>query len=645
MNRYETNSKGTSPALSALNNTQTKQPRSAFDLSRRKSFDASPFAIIPVEVFPMLPNSDLYISYDVQAISKNPTIRRILSSMSVELRTYYIKNSDCWEGWNNFITRGRSGKLDMKIPTIKFTHNSGAYTTGFPYNPAHYLNIAPAYLFDDSQSFDRNNGILSPSRSETIEGETIEHVKKTGLLSSSFDIGTSDVYSKGISALPFVFYNKICKQYQNSNLLQENKDWYPENENHDNILPYSATEVTTSSFDNPTAEFGTGSGDEELNSIQPTNDKHSMPWLNVLYYRQRKGNQFNTGSPFADLLRGDVPNLEVLNAQIDSSPAFTDHSNFNIGVLSSDGVSFGTISGMTPNVNEPLYVENNQIKSELGLPLAISHENDSDFISIFDKFKVKNINFNLNAWRKLVTLTVFRERMARTDGSYNEMIQAQFNYNPKWHEHDVIYCGGSYQPIVFSEVVQQSENGSTPLGTTAGRAVTAKTNNSVTVHSNDYGMVMTVLTIVPDDYYSQGLNRLWTNLDQSTQYFPIMNNLEPTAILNKELFISGTDSTDDDVFNYQELFFEYKSRLNEISGLMALPIEKIGDTGAYIFNRLFNSTPQFNNAFVTGKMTDNENLCFASTEQAQFIFSIASMAKFVAPLPAVTQPSDMGISY
>lgn len=646
MNRYETNSKGTSPALSALNNTQTKQPRSAFDLSRRKSFDASPFAIIPVEVFPMLPNSDLYISYDVQAISKNPTIRRILSSMSVELRTYYIKNSDCWEGWNNFITRGRSGKLDMKIPTLKFTHNNGSYTTGFPYNPAHYLNIAPAYLFDDSQSFDKNNGILSPSRSETIEGEIVEHIKKTGLLSSSFDIGTSDVYSKGISALPFVFYNKICKQYQNSNLLQDNKNWYPENENHDNILPYSATEVTTSSFDNPTAEFGTGSGDDELNSIQPTNDKHSMPWLNVLYYRQRKGNQFNTGSPFADLLRGDVPNLEILNAKIDSSPAFVQTaSTSNDGIISFISESLGVLSpNELPTPINPKILSDNAVSDDVNYDY-LSVSPSTSLINAFNKFKINNLNFNLNAWRKLVTLTVFRERMARTDGSYNEMIQAQFNYNPKWHEHDVVYCGGSYQPIVFSEVVQQSENGSTPLGTTAGRAVTAKTNNSVTVHSNDYGMVMTVLTIVPDDYYSQGLNRLWTNLDQSTQYFPIMNNLEPTAILNKELFISGTDSTDDDVFNYQELFFEYKSRLNEISGLMALPIEKIGDTGAYIFNRLFNATPQFNNSFVTGKMTDNENLCFASTEQAQFIFSIASMAKFVAPLPAVTQPSDMGISY
>ena len=47
MNRYETNSKGISPALQEINNKSENMPRSAFDLSRRKSFDAMPFAIIP----------------------------------------------------------------------------------------------------------------------------------------------------------------------------------------------------------------------------------------------------------------------------------------------------------------------------------------------------------------------------------------------------------------------------------------------------------------------------------------------------------------------------------------------------------------------------------------------------------------------
>lgn len=652
MDRYETNSNGTSPALSSLLNQFANMPRSAFDETRRKSFDASPFAIIPIETFLMFPNSQAYLNYDVTAITKNPTIKRMLSGMSVELRTYKCKCSDLWEGWNNFITRGRSGKLNLQIPHVNFIHN-GNYTTA-PFNPAHYLNIAPATHFAKNQSFEDNQGFIDPTDSTNID--------VTGLQGDNFSLSSSLAYTKGINALPFVMYNKIAKEYQNSNLLQNNTNWYPENENHDLILPYNATEVSNASYDAPTVKYGdsvtlpdgtTGTANE----IQPEATGKSYPWLNVLYYRQRKGNYFNTGSPFPDLLRGDIPTIDVINAQLNSDVI--------------DKISSGSVSSIIGSINATNAIGSNDRDTLDVLQLSYYGNNGQFFASntnalnnAFSKLSLNNtsatftdptyklhdktvngIQLSLNQWRRLATLTVFRERMARTDGSYNQMIQAQFQHNPNWHEHSVVYCGGSSQPIVFSEVVQQSADAATPLGTTAGRAVTSSYNNQITVSTDDFAIFMTVMTITPDDYYSQGLDRMWTELTQSEQYFPILNNLEPQAILNKELFLTGNDSDDNDVLNYQELFSHFKSRQNQVSGLMALPIDKVGDTGAYIFNRILNNKPEFNNAFVTGKFTDNENLAFASTEQAQFAFTVVSQMKYVAPMPAVTQPSDMGISY
>lgn len=658
MNRYETNSKGNSPALSALINQFAQMPRSAFNLNRRKSFDAAPFAIIPVECFLMFPNSQAYINYDVTAITKNPTTKRMLSSMSVELRTYKGKCSDFWEGWNNFITRGRSGKLNLQIPHVNFIHN-GLFTTA-PFNPAHYLNIAPATHFAINQSFEDNQGFIDPTDTTNID--------VTGLEGLSFNLNSSAVYKEGINALPFVMYTKIAKEYQNSNLLQNNQNWYPENENHDLILPYNATEVSNASFDNPTIKFGDtvtlpDGTTATANEVQPEATGKSYPWLNVLYYRQRKGNYFNTGSPFPDLLRGDVPTLDIIGAELESDVidkvsggSVTSILNFAQSALDMaiddahpDLINVnqnGILNNVSWNPQSETYRNaghSNRIIQALNRGSVSNTITDPSY-KLSSKV-VKGLNVSMNQWRRLATLTVFRERMARTDGSYNQMIQAQFQHNPKWHEHSVVYCGGSSQPIVFSEVVQQSADAATPLGTTAGRAVTSSYNDQITVNADDYTIVMTVLTITPDDYYSQGLDRMWTELNQSEQYFPILNNLEPQAILNKELFLTGNDSDDNDVLNYQELFSHFKSRQNQVSGLMALPIDKVGDTGAYIFNRILNSKPEFNNAFVTGKFTDNENLAFASTEQAQFAFSVVSQMKYVAPMPAVTQPSDMGLSY
>ena len=233
MNRYETNTQGTSPALSAILNKFATMPQSAFDETRQKKLDAFPFGIIPVETFFMFPNSTGYLKYNIQAITTNPTIKSLMSSMSIELRTYKVKMSDLWEGWNNFITRGRKGKLNLSIPTLDFIHASGKHTA-LPYNPAHYLNIAPAVNWKKDFSILGNQG---------VQDTTQTGYEASGLLGSSFNLGNSNAYKAGVNALPFVAYAKIAKKYQNSNLLQDNPAWYPENENHDLILPYSCTHL------------------------------------------------------------------------------------------------------------------------------------------------------------------------------------------------------------------------------------------------------------------------------------------------------------------------------------------------------------------------------------------------------------------
>lgn len=251
----------------------------------------------------------------------------------------------------------------------------------------------------------------------------------------------------------------------------------------------------------------------------------------------------------------------------------------------------------------------------------------------------------MRQWRQLATMTVMRERMALTDGSYNELIKAMFGHNPQYHSHDVVYCGGDTQPIVFSEVINTSASDSNPLGETGGRAFTSQNGKTIHVTSDDFGMFMTVLVVTGDEVYSQGVNRMFSRLENSEQYFPILNNLSPDATLNRELYVSGDDTVDNDVFNYQERFAYYKSRQNRVSGLMALPISKVGDVGAYLQNRLFSSTPNFNQEFSYGKLTDNEKLLFTSTNQAEFVAVVGCQMKYIAPIPEDSRPSDMGVSY
>lgn len=663
--RYGTNSQNTSKYMTDLLNEFIKMPKGVFNLTRRKIQDVAPYAITPIESWEMLPGSDVYLKYDIQMLSKNPTIKKLLSGMQAELRVYKVNYNDCWEGWNNFITKGRSGKVAKTIPYVDLSLHSDSCTTSLPYNPMECLRHAPCVFLGkggtgdiNKFTFDYNHGCY-PVQNLQLSG-------KTGIENLS---GLKESTAMRINALPYVFYNKIVKEYQNSNLLQNNPHWYPENENHDQILPYSTTgAVSTSDYDNPKAIFNSASSHLLIDAVNTgTEDAPiypSYPWLNVLQFAQRKGDYFNTGSPFPDLIRGDIPTINMLNASInwDKVVKSTDSSNvdtllaighdntdfylgslmtnYNVGSDLSALLGLKNIHDISAPQSKPVIFDPNDFTINDNLKI-----NGDTLKRILSKATLDNLSFSMAQWRYLATMTVLRERMALTDGSYNELIKAMFGHNPRWHNHNAVYCGGTRQPIVFTEVVNTAESSYAPLGDVAGRAVSSQNNDIIHVHSDDYGMFMTVLVITPDEYYSQGVDKMWSRLENAEQYLPILNNLSPDATLNKELYVSGTNSTDEDVFNHQERFAYYKSRRNEVSGLLGLSISKIGDLGAWVMQRLFSSTPQFNSEFNRGTLTDNEKAVFASTNQAQFNLIIGSNMRFIAPIPEDSRPSDMGISY
>lgn len=633
-NRYDTNTQNTSKYMLDLINEFNKMPKGSFDETRRKILDVGLYDIIPIECWEMLPSSEAYVSYDIQMLTKNPTIKRLLSSMKAEIRVYKCNYNDLWNGWNNFITKGRSGKVSKSIPSIDWSLGRTGYTTSLPYNPAFYLNLAPAvYASKDNIFAKEENQSLQP----------ITKLQISGLTGNITNLNESIK----ISALPFVMYNKIAKKYQSPNLLHDNPYWYPENEDHDQYLPYDCPDtVTTSDYYNPNPTATDTSTFTPNVQTDEQGNYTSRPWLNVLWKAQRKGDYFNTGSPFPDLIRGDIPTLSLLQASLTPITASLDISN----VLDDN---------LYP-ITEPIYLALNSnaskfniTKSDGGALQNPSYTNKrQQFVDVLKQANIQisqptlqGLQFSMRQWRQLATMTVMRERMALTDGSYNELIKSMFGHDPQWHNHDVVYCGGYSQPIVFSEVINTASSENNPLGEMAGRGFTSQQGQTIHITSDDFGMFMTVLVITGDDVYSQGIDRMFSRLQNSEQYFPILNNLSPDATLNKELFVSGDTAKDNDVFNYQERFAYYKSRRNQVSGLMALPISKVGDVGAYLQNRLFSDTPKFNQEFSYGQLTDNEKLLFTSTNQAEFVAVVGSQMKYIAPIPEDSRPSDMGISY
>lgn len=625
-----TNIDNTAPVVSTMQNNRLPVPHSFFDTTRNIAFDCPIGAIVPFDIIETLPDSDYEISYDILALTKNPLVRRLLSGMTVYIHTYAEDLKDMWEGFPTFVSRGRSGQITRKIPLTRNAIDNGS-TKFFSHqmSPSSFLHLPISCRSNFSVS---DNNLLHYAEAP-----------QTQLREFSFN------------ALPLVMYQQICiHNYLPSNLLQDNKHFFPDDEQHLRLSPTCGqgdnSFVCSLSYDDGIATRAPSLSEFEDVSLSSSDTPVILDSLRV---RQFQGDRFNTGLPFPELVRGDIPSIPVVeDVPISSSVTIPSgqklHSTLALGAqaLVQDGFTslravqtdnqtsasqylVGALDGNVIVTQRP----NTQVKSDIYTTSPLSGTADGS-VTLSTSITLSQLN-------ALKVLTLMRQRAALTDGSYNELIKAQYNTSPDLHVGKPYYVGGTKQPIVFSEVVQTSESSSdNPLGRTGSRGVTAGNGYIGKYHSKDFGYIMSVLTIVPDVYYTQGLDKLWTRVNHDDYHFPLMDSLAPMPILNKELFVSGDSSVDDDVFAYQERDSEYKSRQNVVVGNLQFDSTVDEEDSAYTMKRHFSTTPSLSYGF-TGMFPSNiDYSVFSNSIDCPFIFSITSRVRSTLPLPYVTMPNE-----
>ena len=657
-NRFE-RIDNTAPVIDVSENTKPEVKYSNFDLGRKIIGQAIPYAIIPIDVIETLPNSEFWLNYDVQITFRNPTMRKMLNGWRVYLHSYYNRKSDLWEGWNNFITCGRSGYgtngSPNKIPHIqtRLKGNAGGTVIKSPFTPMslyNYLGYPSEYI-----------------PCITKEGENVPILtKSTGNYPARTDNGLStglaDYTNIEINALKPVMYQRLWRdKFSPQNLLQNNKKLFPDNEDHF-ILSYNASTVGRIDYEN---EEITTAIDTNWQSVVGINDDGTENEIRIdcLRFRQFQGDRFTTASPFDEMLRGVAPNI---NLSIDG----------NAIASTLNATTTGTVN---PVINS-LFVGDNEgiqqmkeltIKRYQGGSTVAENNNGSLVIPeidwsatdytkaiAFGSMTPNNITatttingttteiqstITLSQLRSLEVFTIFAERMARTNGNYNEMIKAQFGHNPKALNREAIYIGGSFQDIIQNSIYQTSETTeNSQLGRQVAQGVSASYNKIGYFKADDYGYIMTVMSIVPETIYTTGISKLDTALTMEEQYFPIMNNLSAEPILNKELYVSGIEATDNDLWGYAERFSEYKSRRNKALGFSELPSTIDEYDSALVMARRFSTTPNLNAAFVTGTPNNYSLDSFASNEEPPFDFAIRQDVNANYPMPYVTIPQGLG---
>ncbi len=628
-----------SPAVQTLKAPEKNVPRSAFDLSHIVSGQALFGALIPVLCEETVPGQEFDINIFSQISFRNPSIRPLLNGCKVQFHAFYNDVTDLWEGAKNYYDTGRSGKLNLSKPNLLHTFEAHHTTTQgdaeiseiyemfSPMSLADYFGIPPVSV--QSTIFDPQGkpvpasplysfgGALSSDNDFSVDYRTGGSVK---------DLSKSPDY---VNALPFMAYQRNWRDYfSNKNLLQNNKLWFPDNEDHF-ILSYNCSDCAVISYEKENTKPGSfgfsclpfyGSDVYETSDfMSPSGVSGSSfvdyPVLASLKFRQFRGDRFTTASPFPDFIRGDEPTLGALD----------------------DWVKLVAYTGAT----YPLTSYDNTPNSE-ALTLGVEDNNSFLRTSTDKSYGLKTsigsriTSADINAMN---IITAFKTKMGMTNGDYNEMIKSQFGYSPNVHDRKGTYIGGFSSTIDFSSVSQTSESTTTsPLGTKSGQCFSNGQGRIGHFRAPNFGYVSVYMSIIPDTYYSQGIPKLFSKQYQKQEYFPILNGLAPDAILNKELFVSGDTSVDNDVFAYCEKFEEFKSRRNRVCGFSSLSHKDALFDSALVMKRHFDKTPQFNHRFLTMTPENLDMDVFYFKNEPPFDFSVGFDLTSIAPIPYKSIP-------
>lgn len=183
----------------------------------------------------------------------------------------------------------------------------------------------------------------------------------------------------------------------------------------------------------------------------------------------------------------------------------------------------------------------------------------------------------INELREAFQLQKFYEREALGGSRYTELIRSMFSVSsPDARLQRPEYLGGMRRRLNVNQIVQQSETGSTPQGNLAAISLTTDHYDGFRKSFTEHTIIIGVLCCRYKHSYSQGLNRMFSRKTRFDYYWPLMANLGNQSVKNKEIYLQGStavdsatgDPYDDEVFGYQEAWYDYRYHPSAITGEM-----------------------------------------------------------------------------
>lgn len=241
----------------------------------------------------------------------------------------------------------------------------------------------------------------------------------------------------------------------------------------------------------------------------------------------------------------------------------------------------------------------------------------------------------INDWRQAFQIQRFLERDARGGTRYTEKVKAHFGVtSPDSRLQRPEYLGGGSTPVNIHPVAQQSSTDSTsPQGNLSAFGTASENNSGFTKSFTEHGYIIGLANVRADLTYQQGLDKMWSRETQYDFFFPTFAHLGEQAVLNKEIFVAG-NSTDEEVFGYQERYAEYKYKRSQLTGLFRSDASASLD--AWHVSEDFANTPTLGDTFI--KSNTPLDRCIAVPSEPHFIMDAYFNYTSIRPMPVFSPP-------
>lgn len=247
----------------------------------------------------------------------------------------------------------------------------------------------------------------------------------------------------------------------------------------------------------------------------------------------------------------------------------------------------------------------------------------------------------INQIRQSFQIQRLLERDARGGTRYTEIIRSHFGViSPDARLQRPEYLGGSSVPIAINPIAQTSATSVTgsnsPLGNLAAMGTALAHRHGFSQSFTEHGMIIGLVCVDADLSYQQGLRKMWSRKTRYDFYFPVFAHLGEQAVLQKEIYCTGT-AADDTVFGYQERWAEYRYLPSQITGYFRSTTT--GTLDAWHLSQKFTSAPVLGPTFIVSNPPVDRTLAVgASALGKQFIFDSLISIRTTRAMPLYSVP-------